>query len=132
MPTRLKRPSLWRSLAVTAALVAFQGYLGYNVLRGQYGIESQGQMTRDIEELGAKSASLKAEIDAYRHRVELFNTQRLDPDLLTERARALLSMAAIDDLVVMVDSTSGEPLLGSGPALAADQLSDIIAGSAEH
>jgi cell division protein FtsB len=109
MPTRLKRPSVWRALAMTAVLAAFQGYLGYNVLRGQFGIESQKQMLGDIEELKAQSASLKAEIDAYRHRVDLFSPQKLDTDILTERARALLDMADPKDLIIMVDPATGLP-----------------------
>jgi len=129
MPTRLKRPSLWRSLAVTAALVAFQGYLGYSALQGQFGTESRREMERALEELGAQSASLKVEIDAYRHRVELFDAHRLDPDILTERARALLSMAEPTDLVVMVDPATGQPKMSSSGMLAADQLTQLIAAS---
>ncbi len=129
MPTRLKRPSLWRSLAVTTLLVAFQGYLGYNALRGQFGVESQKQMTSEIEDLQARSAGLKAEIDAYRHRVDLFKADRLDPDILTERARALLNMARADDIIVMVNPATGIPQLGSEPALASNDLSALITGS---
>ena len=126
MPTRLKRPSFWRQLAVTAALVAFQAYLGYNVVSGQFGIESQKLMLDDIETLKATSGALAAEIEATTHRVALFNAGRLDPDILTERARALLSMSQPDDLIVMVDAATGKPLSGSYDQLAASQLSDEI------
>ena len=61
MSTRLKRPALWRSLLVTSLLIAFQVYLGYNVIGGQYGITSQKQMRVDIEDLKAQSASLAAD-----------------------------------------------------------------------
>jgi cell division protein FtsB len=88
MPTRLKRPSIWRALGVTVVLLAFQGYLGYSALRGQFGIDSQKEMVGHIEDLRAQSARLKAEIDVYRHRVDLFSPQKLDTDILTERARA--------------------------------------------
>jgi cell division protein FtsB len=116
---------------VTALLAAFQGYLGYNVIGGQFGIESQKQMTGEIEDLQARSASLKAEIDAYRHRVDLFKADKLDPDILTERARALLNMAHADDLVVMVDPATGLPQLGSTPGLASNDLSALITGSVQ-
>jgi cell division protein FtsB len=125
MSTRLKRPSFWRQLLLTGALVALQAYLGYNVLSGQFGIESQRRMTAEIGELKARSAALKAEIDAYRHRTALFTPQRLDPDIVTERARALLSMAQADDIIVMVDS-AGKPIHSSFDALAAEQLTGII------
>jgi cell division protein FtsB len=125
MSTRLKRPSFWRQLLLTAALIALQGYLGYNVLSGQFGIESHRRMLGEIGELKAKSAALQAGIDDYRHRTALFTPQRLDPDIVSERARALLSMAQPDDIIVMVDTT-GKPIRSSFDALAAEQLTDII------
>jgi cell division protein FtsB len=126
MPTRLKRPSFWRQLALAGALVAFQSYLGYNAIGGQFGVESQKQMQQDIVALKATSASLQAELDAYRHRVELFRADRLDPDILSERARALLSMAQEDDIIVMLPSQPSELITGSSSGLAGDQLTAIL------
>lgn len=126
MSTRLKRPSFWRQLALAGLLIAFQGYLGFNVLSGQFGIESHKQMQAEIGAQNARSAALQAEIDAYRHRVTLFTPQRLDPDIVSEQARALLSMSQPDDLIVMVDRRDGKPIHSSSDLLAADQLTDII------
>ena len=109
MPTRLKRPAFWRHLLVAGGLIAFQAYLGFNVVSGQFGIDSQKQMSAEIQELEARSAALQAEIEAYRHRVALFDPQKLDPDIVTERARALLSMASPGDIIVMVDADTGKP-----------------------
>ncbi|MEO6015383.1 MAG: septum formation initiator family protein [Devosia sp.] len=110
MSTRLRRPSIWRQLLVTAALLAFQGYLGWSAIGGNFGTESQKLMKADIVDLKVQSGALQAEIDAYRHKVNLFNPKKLDPDILTERARALLSMAQIGDMVVMVDPATGKPI----------------------
>ncbi len=127
MSTRLKRPTLWRSLLITGLLVAFMGYLGFNVIGGQFGIESQKQMRVDIETLKAQSATLQAEIDSYRHKTSLFDAASLDPDILTERARALLQMAQPDDLVVMTDARTGLPISGSARGLTDNQASATIA-----
>ena len=127
MPTRLKRPAIWRPLALTVALLGFQGYLGFSAIGGQFGIESRTQILLDIDQLKAKSAALQAEIDAYRHRATLMDPTRLDPDIVTERARALLNMANADDVLVMVDPATGQPLSGKFNELAADQLNAIIA-----
>ena len=116
MSTRLRSPSLWRQLAVTAALLAFQGYLGWSAISGNYGIEGRKLMLADIAGLKVQSGALSAEIDAYRHKVSLFDPKKLDPDILTEKARALLSMAQIGDMVVMVDPVTGEPITSSLPA----------------
>lgn len=126
MPTRLKRPNIWRQLLVTAALVAFQSYLGYSVVTGQFGIEGQDVMEKDMEELSAKSGALAAEIESFRHRVDLFRSSRLDPDILTERARALLAMSSPDDIVVMTDPNNGKLISSSYGALPEDQLNAVI------
>jgi cell division protein FtsB len=125
MPTRLKRPPFWRHLLVAVGLISFQAYLGYNVVSGQFGIDSQKQMHEDIRELQARSAALQAQIDAYRHRVALFDPQRLDPDIVTERARALLSMAHPDDIIVMVDEQTGKPDSSLFRYLPENELIDI-------
>ena len=126
MPTRLKRPAIWRPLALTVALLGFQGYLGFSAIGGQFGIESRTQIMLDIDQLKGKSAALQAEIDAYRHRATLMDTRRLDPDIVTERARALLNMANADDIIIMVDPVSGKPLSGRFKELASDELMSII------
>lgn len=118
MPTRLKRPSVLRALAITTVLVGFQAYLGYSVLHGQFGTESNARMVIEIGELEAESAMIQAEIDAYRHRVKLFAAESLDPDILTERARALLNMAQADDVVVMLDPQTAMPRIESAPVIA--------------
>ena len=127
MPTRLKRRAIWRPLALTAALLGFQGYLGFSAIGGQFGWENRTQILLDIDQLKGKSAALQAEIDAYKHRATLMDTRRLDPDIITERARALLNMANADDIVVMVDPQSGKPLSGSFEQLSEDQLNTVKA-----
>jgi cell division protein FtsB len=113
MSTRLRRPSLWRGLFVTAALLAFQGYLGWSALVGNFGIEGRKAMQADIDKLKVTSGGLSAEIDSYRHKISLFDSKSLDPDILTEKARAMLSMAQVGDMVVMIDPGTGKPISGS-------------------
>lgn len=127
MSTRLKRPAIWRPLALTVALLAFQGYLGFSAIGGQFGWENRTQILIDIDQLKGKSAALQAEIDAYRHRSTLMDTRRLDPDIITERARAMLNMAHADDIIVMVDPVTGKLLSGSFDELPENQLNEIIA-----
>ena len=117
MSTRLRRPSLWRQLLVTAGLVAFMGYLGYSAIGGNFGIEGRKALLADIGELKVQSAALQAEIDSYRHKVSLFDPKKLDPDILTEKARSMLAMAQAGDVVVMVDPTTGKPTSSSQATL---------------
>ncbi|AVF05348.1 MAG: hypothetical protein Devi2KO_05780 [Devosia indica] len=126
MPTRLKRPAFWRPLALTVTLLGFQGYLGYSAISGQFGIENREDILADIEILQDRSAALQAEIDAYRHRVSLMNPRHLDPDIITERARAMLNMAHADDILVMVNPETGQPISGQFVELIDDELISII------
>ncbi len=126
MPTRLKRKAFWRPLGLTLVLLGFQGYLAYSALTGQFGIESREQILLDVDQLKARSSALQAEIDDYRHRATLMDTRRLDPDIVTERARAMLNMANVGDILIMVDPHTGEPLSGKFRELATDELMAII------
>jgi cell division protein FtsB len=132
MPTRLKKRPFWRPLALTVALLGFQGYLGFSAIGGQFGIENRTQIIADIEVLKAKSSALQAEIDAYKHRATLMDTRRLDPDLITERARALLNMASADDIIVMVDPATGKPLSSSYSELTESQLNIDLTDISDH
>jgi cell division protein FtsB len=126
MPTRLKRPPFWRPLALTVTLLGFQAYLGYSAISGQFGIAGRDEILADIEVLEDRSAALQAEIDSFRHRVSLMNPRHLDPDIVIERARALLNMAHPDDMLVMVNPDNGKPISGQFVELPANQLTDLI------
>lgn len=104
MPTRVKRPSILLKLSITAGLLAFQGYLGYHVVTGAFGIDSQREMLEQIRLLEARQAALEIEIDSYEHRIALFDPRRMDPDILTERARALLGLVHPDDIIIVPEA----------------------------
>ena len=126
MSTRLKRPALWRPLTLSAALLAFQGYLAFSAIGGQFGMENRTQIMLDIDQLKGRSAALQAEIDAYKHRATLMDSRRLDPDIVTERARAMLNMAHADDILIMVDPGTGKPVSGKYSDSPEDQLNKLI------
>ena len=69
-------------------------------MNGRFGIESQKQLLLDIQELQDQSAALQKKIEAYEKRISLFDPKRLDPDIIDEKARELLSMADPKDIVV--------------------------------
>src|SRR5690606_2344464 len=113
-------------LALTVTLIGFQAYLGYSAISGQFGISGRDEILADIEILEDRSAALQAEIDSFRHRVSLMNPRHLDPDIVVERARALLNMAHADDVLVMVNPDTGKPISGQFVELADDQLTELI------
>jgi cell division protein FtsB len=108
------------------ALLGFQGYLAFSAIGGQFGIENRAQILLDIDQLKARSSALQAEIEAYQHRATLMDARRLDPDIVTERARSMLNMAHADDIIIMVDPKTGQPLSGKFMELAPDELIRLI------
>lgn len=127
MSTRLKRPARWRPLGLTVLLLAVLGYLGYNCVSGQFGIASQRAMQIEIGQLEAQSAALSVQIESLKNRATLFASDRLDPDILTERARALLAMAHPGDVLVMTDPKTGLPISGSSMPSTERKLNTNIA-----
>ncbi len=108
MPTRLKKPSVLKQLALTVVLGAFLAYLGANAVSGQYGLIGQDEMRNEVATLEAKSATLQAEIDSIKHRMSLLDPTALDPDLLSERAHALLSMSNPEDIVLLEGESAAD------------------------
>lgn len=100
MTTRLKRPSIWRKLAIAAALVMFQGYLAYHLVEGNFGVNSQEKYIDQLAQLKVQSAALDQRIEVAQNRNSLLLSERLDPDLLTERARHLLGWSNPNDFII--------------------------------
>ena len=103
MSTRLRRPAVFRHFIIGTLLIGFQSYLGYSVINGHFGIENQKKMLIDIELLEVQQANLQTSIDYYRHHISLFDPVRMDPDIVSEKARAMLSMAHPDDVMVVLN-----------------------------
>lgn len=103
MPTRLKKPSITNKLIIAAALLAFQGYLAHHALIGQYGVESQKQLVERKALLTTQSQLLDSRIEVAKNHNSLLVADRLDPDMLSERARGLLGWAHPSDLLIAVD-----------------------------
>jgi cell division protein FtsB len=87
-------------LHLTAAIVI--GYFGIHAYTGDRGLKARKDLDQHIAELTAELATTKAEREGWLRRVELLRSGRLDPDLLEERARALLNYVDRRDLVIIV------------------------------
>jgi cell division protein FtsB len=86
-------------LYIGAALLI--GYFGVNAYTGAHGLKAKQDLSQQMDELSKELARLKLERASWEHRVSLLRADRLDPDLLDERARAMLDYAHANDLVLM-------------------------------
>jgi cell division protein FtsB len=95
--TRLRAALTAISLYVAAALLI--GYFGVNAYTGAHGLKAKQDLAQQM--LSKELASLKVERATWQHRVSLLRSNGIDPDLLDERARAMLDYAHPNDLVLM-------------------------------
>ena len=87
-------------LYTIAALVI--GYFGVNAYTGNHGLKARQDLDQQIAQLTVELAALKAERATWERRVALLRSDSLDPDMLDERARALLDYVDPRDLMLQL------------------------------
>jgi len=80
----------------------FIGYFGINAYTGNHGIKAREGLDRQIADLAADLDRVKAERARWENRVSFLKSDRIDPDMLDERARVLLNYADPRDVIMMV------------------------------
>ena len=101
MVTRKRLRSILTAFGLYLGAVLFIGYFGVNAYTGDRGIKAKQDLDAQIAELRADLARLKHERALWERRVGLLQSHRLDPDMLDERARALLNYAHPHDVVML-------------------------------
>jgi cell division protein FtsB len=86
-------------LYLMAAL--FIGYFGVNAYTGNHGIKARESIEHDIANLAQELDREKAERERWERRLTLLKSDSIDPDMLDERARALLNWSDPRDVTVM-------------------------------
>jgi cell division protein FtsB len=87
-------------LYVVAAL--FIGYFGVNAYTGKNGINARQELNQQIADLASEVERVKAERERWERRVALLKADRIDPDMLDERARQLLNYLDPHEITIMV------------------------------
>jgi cell division protein FtsB len=87
-------------LYVLAAL--FIGYFGVNAYTGDHGLVAKQNLDQRIADLISELNATKAERERWERRVALLRSDRIDPDMLEERARQLLDYADPRDVTVLI------------------------------
>jgi cell division protein FtsB len=110
--TRLRTVLTALGLYCVAALLI--GYFGMHAYTGNHGLKAKQDLLLQLGELSAELGHLKAERVDWERRVALLRSESLDPDMLDERARAMLDDVHPRDLVLL-----GKPALAPAGAVAA-------------
>ena len=94
---------LRRQLKAAIAPVIFLGlvgYFGWNAAHGERGSQAFAVRQEQLRMVQAELLRVSTERDVWERRVAGLREQRLDPDTLDERARAVLNVAGPTDLVL--------------------------------
>jgi len=93
MVTRRRFRAFFNALALYAIAAAVIGYFGVNAYSGNRGLRAKQDLDQQIAQLTEELNALKAERGNWERRVALLKPESIDPDMLDERARALLNYA---------------------------------------
>ena len=99
MVSRSRLKSFLTGLALYTMAAAMIGYFGVNAYTGKYGLNARQELDSEIVALNSELARLKRERAEGEQRVSLLRSDRVDPDMLDERARYQLDYANPHDLV---------------------------------
>jgi cell division protein FtsB len=102
MVTRHRLRSFLTTLGLYVGVALAIGYFGVNAVSGSHGLRARQDLDLQIAQLTVEREALKAERARWERRVSLLKSESLDPDMLDERARALLDYADPRDLVLRV------------------------------
>jgi cell division protein FtsB len=100
MVTRRRLRSVLTALGLYLAAALLIGYFWVNAFTGDHGLNARQNIDQQIAKLSGELAAVKAERAVWERRVALLKSESLDPDLLDERARALLDYVDSNDLVL--------------------------------
>jgi cell division protein FtsB len=99
MVSRARLKSFLTGLALYTMAAAIVGYFGINAYTGKYGLNARQELDQEIIALTSELVRLKQERLEGEKRVSLLRSDRVDPDMLDERARFQLDYANPHDLI---------------------------------
>jgi cell division protein FtsB len=104
MVSNRRRRGILTALGLYTFAVLFIGYFAINAFTGNHGLRAQQDLDQQLAAMQTDLVRLKAERSVWERRVALLRSDRLDPDMLDERARALLGYADPHDVTLLLTS----------------------------
>lgn len=97
--------------AIGAAIV---GYFAYHAVQGDRGLIALSHLQNEIQQAQATLAQASEQRIELEKRASLLRRDHLDPDMLDERARAVLNYSHPDDVIILVPRSSVAPPVTAG------------------
>src|SRR6202051_4123606 len=101
MVSHRRRRTILTALGLYICAALFIGYFAANAFTGNHGLRAQIDLDQQVGGMEQDLSEPKTEHALWDRRVALLRSDRLDPDMLDERARALLSLADPRDLTLL-------------------------------
>jgi len=102
MVTRKRLRSILTALGLYVIAALLIGYFGVNAFSGNHGLKAKEDIDQQITAMSGDLGRLKLERAQWERRVALLRSDRLDPDMLDERARALLDYVEPREMTLML------------------------------
>ena len=102
MVTHRRRRLVLTALGLYTFAALFIGYFGVNAFTGAHGLRAQADLDKQLATMNGELARLKAERAVWQRRVSLLRANQIDPDMLDERARALLGYVDPRDITLLL------------------------------
>ncbi len=90
------------ALGLYAVAALFISYFGINAYTGKNGITARQELEQQIADLANEVERVRAERAWWERRVALLKSDRIDPDMLDERARELLNYLDAHEVTIVV------------------------------
>jgi cell division protein FtsB len=102
MVTRRRLRTVLTTLGLYVGAALLIGYFGVNAYTGNHGIRARQGLDVQLARLESERDDLRQERQRWERRVALLKPQSIDPDMLDERARALLDYVDPRELTLML------------------------------
>jgi cell division protein FtsB len=101
MVTYRRRRTILTALALYTLAALFIGYFAVNAFTGNRGLRAAQNLEQQKTEMKSELTHLKAERRRWEHRVSLLRSDRIDPDMLDARVRAMLDYVDPNEIVML-------------------------------
>jgi len=89
-----------RQTMVLLVCIGLMTYFVYHAISGRHGLEARGRLQLRVVTLERQLASLEAVRRTLKRNIALLDPKNLDPDMLDEQARRILSFSHPDELIL--------------------------------
>ncbi|OYY06944.1 MAG: hypothetical protein B7Y70_15845 [Rhizobiales bacterium 35-68-8] len=102
MVSHRRRHAILTAIGLYIFAAAFIGYFAVNAFTGNHGLRAQADLDQQLALMQAQLKTIKAERTTWERRVALLRSDKIDPDMLDERARALLGYSDPREVVLLL------------------------------